>query len=60
MPGLCCNDLYGAMKNYVDVDDDEYKNRNEDRNDDDYATSGSGSYGPSFYPITTPWSCICG
>ena len=30
---------------------------NEDGNDDNNATSGSGSYGPIFYPIKTPRSC---
>ena len=48
MLGLCCDEIYGAMTNYDDGDNDGNK--------DDNAASGSGPDGPIFDPITTPWS----
>ena len=44
------------MTNHDDGDDDEDDDGNEDENDDDNVTSGSGSDGPIFDPIVTPWS----
>ena len=56
MLGLFYDETYGAMTNY----DDRDNNRNKDRNDDDNATSISGSYGPIFDPIMAllPWGTM--
>ena len=58
MLGLCCDKTYGAMMKY----DDRYDNRdndvNEDGNEDKNAADISGSDGPIFNPIMTPWSRI--
>ena len=52
MLGLYCYKTYGAMINYDDGND--YGNNN------DNTTSGSGSDGSIFDPITMPWYCIEG
>ena len=44
------------MTNHNDGYDNIYNGGNEEGNDDDNATSGSGSDGPIFDPIATPWS----
>ena len=44
------------MTNHDDGDKNGDNKVNEDRNNDDNASSGSGSYGPIFDTITTPWS----
>ena len=44
------------MKKHDDRDYDVDNYGNEDGNDDESATSGSGSNGPIFDPITTTWS----
>ena len=44
------------MMNYDARDNDRDNDRNKDGNEDDNAASGSGSDGPVFDPITTPWS----
>ena len=56
MPGLCCNETYGAMTNNDDGDDNRDNNENEDGNNDSNAASGLESDYPIFHPITTPWS----
>ena len=54
---LFCDKTYSAMTNYDDGDDNKNDDGNKDRNYDDSATSGSGSDGPIFNPITTPLYC---
>ena len=56
MLGLCCDETYGAMTNYNNGDDDRDNDGNKDGNDDDNAASESGSDGPIFDVISTPWS----
>ena len=56
MIGLCYNKTYGAMMNYDDGDN----GGNEDVNDNNNATSISGSDDPIFGQITTPRSRIGG
>ena len=43
------------MKKYDDRDDDGDNNLNEDGNNDNNSAARSGSDGPIFDPITTPW-----
>ena len=58
MLDLCCDETYIAMTNHVDRYDYGDNDRNEDVNDNDNASSRSGSDGPIFNPISAPWSCL--
>ena len=56
MFGLLCGKTFGTMTNYDNGDEDGDNNGKEDGNNDNNATSGLGSDGPIFDPITTPQS----
>ena len=46
------------MKKYDDGDDDGDNDGKKYRNDNNNATSGSGSDDPIFDTIMTPWECL--
>ena len=55
MLGLFCNETYNVMTKYNDGDDNRADNGNKYGNGDDNVTSISGSNGPIFDMVETPW-----
>ena len=56
MLGLCWDKTYVKITNHDDGYDRRDNNVNKEKNKDDNAASWSGSDGPIFDPIETPWS----
>ena len=54
--GLCHDETYGAITKYNNGEEVRDNDRNEDGNDNNNVTSGSGSDGLVFDPIATHWS----